>query len=213
MMTLLFAGLVATSVQAQTYPPEWWAPVPESEKESWEILPQEAGPGEVILSKRTELGVFSNLAPTPFVFEDVAYASLEGFWQMMKYPEGPSDPRWTLGDWPYTREQVRALSGFEAKHAGDAANAINKPHGIRWISYNGERIEAKDGGAGSARHAEWIEAATRAKLEQNPAVKELLLRTRGLKLRMDHHIEETFPAYQTAQMLMDLREEYSAPPK
>ena len=59
----------------------------------WEILPQEAKPGEVILSKRNELGLLSNFAATPFEFRGKRYASLEGFWQMMKYPEGPDDPR------------------------------------------------------------------------------------------------------------------------
>jgi hypothetical protein len=53
----------------------------------WEVLPQEAGPGEVILSKRHELGLLSNFAPTPFTFRGRRYASLEGFWQMMLYPE------------------------------------------------------------------------------------------------------------------------------
>lgn len=52
----------------------------------WEILPQEAAPGEVILSKRHELGLLSNFAATPFVFRGKRYASLEGFWQMMLYP-------------------------------------------------------------------------------------------------------------------------------
>jgi hypothetical protein len=39
------------------YPAAWWAPVPRESAASWEILPQDAGPGEVILSKRTELGI------------------------------------------------------------------------------------------------------------------------------------------------------------
>src|SRR5881392_3535320 len=75
------------------YPSHWWTPVPTEGKPDWEILPQEAGPGEVILSKRNELGLLSNFAATPFTFHGRRYASLEGFWQMMKYPEGPDDPR------------------------------------------------------------------------------------------------------------------------
>ena len=75
------------------YPAHWWAPAVEDEKEWWEILPQAAGPGEVILSKRNELGILSNFAPTPFTFRGERYASLEGLWQCMKYPEGPDDPR------------------------------------------------------------------------------------------------------------------------
>src|SRR5438876_234283 len=78
---------------ASRYPGHWWAPVPKEGAPDWEILPQEAGPGEVILSKRHELGLLSNFAATPFIFRDKRYASLEGFWQMMLYPEGNDDPR------------------------------------------------------------------------------------------------------------------------
>src|SRR5437868_3017304 len=77
----------------QKYPERWWAPVPKEGAPSWEILPQEAGPGEVILSKRHELGLLSNFAVTPFTFRGKRYASLEGFWQMMLYPESEDDPR------------------------------------------------------------------------------------------------------------------------
>src|SRR5262245_12387786 len=83
----------ALLVDRSRYPAHWWTPIEDPNKPSWEILPQEAGPGEVILSKRNELGLLSNFAPTPFVLRGKRYASLEGFWQMMKYPEGPSDPR------------------------------------------------------------------------------------------------------------------------
>ena len=63
---------------------------------------------EVILSKRNELGLLSNFAPTPFVFHGKRYASLEGFWQMMLYPEGPGDPRARFSglEWKYTRARV-----------------------------------------------------------------------------------------------------------
>ncbi|HMD34113.1 MAG TPA: hypothetical protein VKH42_04055, partial [Vicinamibacterales bacterium] len=73
------------------YPAHWWTPAPTEGKPAWEILPQEAKPGEVILSKRNELGLLSNFAPTPFVFHGLRYASLEGLWQMMLYPENDRD--------------------------------------------------------------------------------------------------------------------------
>jgi len=92
------------STENSGYPAHWFAPVNDANKPDWEILPQAAGPGEVILSKRNELGLLSNFAPTPFTYRGVRYASLEGFWQMMKYPEGADDPRakfpgleWTAG--------------------------------------------------------------------------------------------------------------------
>ena len=52
-----------SSALLASYPTHWWEKVPEQERRgSWEILPHEAARGEVILSKRNELGVFSNLA-------------------------------------------------------------------------------------------------------------------------------------------------------
>src|SRR3979490_2201968 len=101
------------------YPASWWSPALKKSAREWEILPQEAGPGEVILSKRNELGLLSNFAATPFKFRGKQYASLEGFWQMMKYPEGPDDPRATFAgaQWAFTRQQVAQMTGFEAKEA------------------------------------------------------------------------------------------------
>src|SRR5437868_13213995 len=89
------------------FPAIWFAPVNDPNKPDWEILPQEARPGEVILSKRNELGLLSNFAATPFAFHDRKYASLEGFWQMMLYPEVRDDPRARFRgiEWKYTREQ------------------------------------------------------------------------------------------------------------
>ena len=57
-------GLIGDSFSV--YPPEWFAPINDPNKPSWEILPQEAKAGEVILSKRNELGILSNFAATPF---------------------------------------------------------------------------------------------------------------------------------------------------
>src|SRR5271156_1069723 len=106
------------------YPQRWWQPVSPVGAPAWEILPQAAGPGEVILSKRNELGLLSNFAPTPFTFHGQRYASLEGFWQMMKYPEDDNDPRAKFPglEWKFTRQQVSQLTAFDAKHAGSAAD-------------------------------------------------------------------------------------------
>src|SRR5258705_13261761 len=121
---LLTLIILATLVSGQQqisrdarYPAHWWTPVIDPQKPSWEILPQEAGPGEVILSKRNELGLLSNFAPTPFVFRGKRYASLEGFWQMMLCPDDDSDPRATLPplEWKYTRDQVAQLTAFYAR--------------------------------------------------------------------------------------------------
>jgi len=76
-------GAIALAQDRGRYPAHWWAPVAEDQKASWEVLPQAARPGEVILSKRNELGILSNFAATPFTFRGKRYASVEGFWQMM----------------------------------------------------------------------------------------------------------------------------------
>src|SRR3954463_1470023 len=114
------------------YPSHWWEPVSKEGAPSWEIMPQEAGSGEVILSKRNELGLLSNFAATPFEYRGTRYASLEGFWQMMKYPEGPDDARAKFPglEWKYTRDDVGRLTAFEAKKAGDLASANMKKMNI-----------------------------------------------------------------------------------
>ncbi len=213
--SLLLGALAGSVLAAETpsgYPAEWWAPVPESERASWgEILPHEAAPGEVIVSKRTALAVFSNLWPTPFVLDGVRYASLEALWQMMKYPEASDpqqDPRAAARDWPYTREQVHYLTMFESKSAGKAANTLLRRLGISWISYAGIRFDYRDGATGSEKHERLIRRATEAKLAQNPRIRALLKRTCGLRLRMDHDdpSAERFPAYATAALYTELRE-------
>ena len=176
------------------YPAHWWTPVSKEGAPAWEILPQDAGPGEVILSKRNELGLLSNFAATPFVLHGKRYASLEGFWQMMKYPEGPNDPRASFPglSWPYTREQVAQLSSFEAKRAGTVAEQNMAKMGITWVTFEGKRMEYKPQRPGE--HYRLIVEATREKVRQNPAVKRVLLATGNLVLKPDHHQEPDAPA-------------------
>jgi hypothetical protein len=176
------------------YPARWWTPVPTNNVPAWEILPQEAGPGEVILSKRNELGLLSNFAPTPFTFHGKRYASLEGFWQMMKYPDGPDDPRATFPglQWKFTRDQVAQLTAFDAKHAGDLANENMKKMGIDWVTFEGKRLEYKPAAPGD--HYKLIVEATREKVRQNPEVQRVLLATGDLILKPDHHQEPDAPA-------------------
>ncbi|MGO9611243.1 MAG: NADAR family protein, partial [Verrucomicrobiia bacterium] len=169
------------------YPARWCTPVPTNNVPVWEILPQEAGPGEVILSKRNELGLLSNFAPTPFTFHGKRYASLEGFWQMMKYPEGADDPRATFPGlvWKFTREQVGQFTAFDAKHTGDLANENMKKMGITWITFEGKRMDYKPATPGE--HYKLIIEATREKVRQNPEVQKVLLATGDLVLKPDHH--------------------------
>jgi len=148
------------------FPAHWWTPVPESSAASWEILPQAAKPGEVILSKRNELGILSNFAATPFALHGKRYASVEGFWQMMLYPEGPDDPRAKVPGirWPHTRDEVARMTAFEAKDAGTAAEENMRKMGIDWFPLPFEdarrslppdpRSHARQTGTKSARQAD-----------------------------------------------------------
>src|SRR5204862_7849593 len=109
---------------------------------SWEVLPQDAGPGEVILSKRNELGLMSNFSNTTFTLDGKTYPSLEGLWQMMLYPEGPDDERAKFPglEWKYSREQVSQMIAFEANSAGGLARKNMDKMGIKWVTYQGQKM-------------------------------------------------------------------------
>jgi predicted NAD-dependent protein-ADP-ribosyltransferase YbiA (DUF1768 family) len=212
---LLVAALTliaAAQCVAQQYPAHWWTPVRDANKPDWEILPQEAKPGQVILSKRNELGILSNFAPTPFILQGKRYASVEGFWQMMLYPEGPpensNDPRANFPGivWAHTRAEVAQMTAFEAKDAGELGEQNMKKMGIDWVTFDGKRM--KYWSMEKGEHYRIIVEAMRAKLEQNPKVKEILLSTGSLVLRPDHYQEQNAPSeWRYFQIWMDLRGE------
>ena len=190
------------------YPVHWWTRVTREGAPEWEILPQEALPGEVILSKRHELGLLSNFAATPFVFHGKRYASLEGFWQMMLYPENAEDPRAKFPglEWKYTRDQVAAMTSFEAKSAGTLAEENMKKMGIDWVSFEGNRFEYRPSERGE--HYRLIVEATQEKVKQNPEVRKVLLSTGDLVLKPDHHQEPNAPdAWRYYEILTTIRGE------
>jgi predicted NAD-dependent protein-ADP-ribosyltransferase YbiA (DUF1768 family) len=194
--------------QRSRYPSQWWAAASKEGAPAWEILPQEAGPGEVILSKRNELGLLSNFAATPFTFHGERYSSLEGFWQMMKYPEGPDDPRATFKGlhWGLTRRQVAQLTGFDAKRAGTLGEENMKKMEIDWVSFEGRRFPYKPAIPGE--HYNLIVAATWEKVRQNPEVRRVLLATGDLVLKPDHHQEPNAPAaWRYYEILMQISAE------
>lgn len=208
MLVIIGFYFVAFNTYAQ-YPTSWWKPFPKDQAPKWEILPQEAKKGEVILSKRTELGIFSNLGHSPLKYENITYASVEAFWQMMKYPD-PSDNsdirNRYKNEYPYTRDQIRELYDFDSKKAGDAANKVMKDHNINWITYQKKKFDYKDMGEGSDYHYKLIYEVIEAKVNQNPKIKHLLLKTGKLILKPDHIQPNDAPkAYYYHEILMDIR--------
>lgn len=196
------------------YPDHWWAPVTDKSVPTWEILPQAASKdkNEVIISKRNELGLLSNFSATPFTMLKTEYASIEGLWQSMKLPENEKDQRMKISQtWASKRDDVEKLTAFEALRAGKAAEAIMKEKGITWVSFRGHKIEYK--GKHADAYYEIIEAATRAKIDQNPKVKKVLLSTGNLKLRPDHHEDKDgTKAWKYYDIYMKLRTELQEHP-
>lgn len=211
LLPLLLAGCAPQS--HAPYPEHWFAPADAATAPSWEILPQAAEPGQVILSKRNELGLLSNFAPTPFTYHNVRYASVEGFWQMMKYPEGTlasgvPDPRSKSREvtYKFTRAQVAQMSSFEAKRAGDLAEASMNFLAIDWVTFEGVPFTYRSQTHG--RHYELIVDAMREKLRQNPEVQKVLLSTGNLTLLPDHHQSPDDPdEWRYYQIWMQLRSE------
>lgn len=189
------------------YPDEWWKPVPESDLASWEIGPQAAdrSKNEVILSKRNDLGMLSNFYAAPFDLEGLHFASVEGLWQSLKYPENANDPRNDPSvTWPFTRSQVEMMTAFEAKDAGEIASSNMSKLKIKWVSFKGQKIEYK--GKDQKKHYELIFRATAQKVLQNPEVKNLLLKTGDLNLLPDHKQEANSPpAYEYFKIAMKIR--------
>ncbi len=190
------------------YPAHWWASVPAESAAAWEVLPQAAGPGEVVVSKRHELGLLSNFAATPFTHRGERYASVEGFWQMMLYPEGQDDPRARFAglEWPHTRDEVAAMTGFDAKRAGELAERNMERMGTGWVSFEGRRFPYRSARPGE--HHRLVLAAMREKLHQNPEVRRVLLATGDLVLRPDHRQEpDAPPEWRTCEIWMRMRAE------
>lgn len=175
------------------FPTHWWQEVPRKDAKSWEILPQDAGYMEVILSKRNELGLLSNFADMSFVYRGVCYPTVEAYWQMMKFPETQDDARWAWSKkWKYTRAEVSQMDGYKAKSAGSYANFLMEKNNTNWVTFEGQKLQFYSKKPGT--HYDLIWNALVEKVRQNPEVFEVLLKTKDLTLRPDHKVEEDAPA-------------------
>jgi predicted NAD-dependent protein-ADP-ribosyltransferase YbiA (DUF1768 family) len=128
--------------------------------------------------------IISNFAATPFVLDGRPYASVEGFWQSLRFRNAAD------------RRRVAALSGGAAKRAGDAL-----PWGAT-LRYEGETIAV-----GRAEHWKLMERACEAKFRQNAVAQAGLLSTgaRPLTHRMRHD-SRSIPGIIMADIWMRIRD-------
>jgi predicted NAD-dependent protein-ADP-ribosyltransferase YbiA (DUF1768 family) len=104
----------------------------------------------------------SNFGLSPFVLDGMVFASVEGFIQGIKFPEG--DPR---------RAAAFASSGWPAKHLGDTADRSGAYWGGARVAY------------GSPDHHRLIERAMRARIAQSVGLQEILRSTGNATLIHD----------------------------
>lgn len=130
--------------------------------------------------------LLSNFARTPFTLWGERFASVEGFWQGLKYPEGSPEQKWVFRLW-----------GYEAKKAGRRAPRAET------FAWRGRTYRV-----GSPEHQGLMRAALEAKFAQNAEARRALLATAGLVLV--HELPRdavTIPGRVLAEMLMDIREQ------
>src|SRR3989338_1830494 len=136
----------------------------------------------------------SNFSTDPFLIDGEKIASVEGFIQGTKFPEGH-----------HVRQQAFQSVGVEAKRCGKKAERKLVWWKERVISY------------GSPEHHQLIERAIRAKFEQNTTAMDALLATRGMILTHDlGHPDPpntSLPAKVISDILTRIREETLRPRK
>jgi predicted NAD-dependent protein-ADP-ribosyltransferase YbiA (DUF1768 family) len=127
--------------------------------------------------------LIANLAPTPFELDGRHYASVEGFWQGLKLPEGPE------------RERVAALAGHDARKAGGRVRYGDT------VTYQGRPARV-----GTVEHWELMEMACWAKFEHHKAARAALLAT--APRRLEHKVKvdsKTIPGVIMADIWMRQR--------
>jgi predicted NAD-dependent protein-ADP-ribosyltransferase YbiA (DUF1768 family) len=126
----------------------------------------------------------SNLAHTPFVLRSMPYASVEGFWQGLKFPLSED------------RARVAELFGLEAKRAANGQPASES------FVYDGETYAI-----GGPEHRALMAEACRAKFTQHAGAREALLSTGSRPLtHRTRRDSRTIPGVLMADIWMRLRQ-------
>lgn len=142
--------------------------------------------------------ILSNLANTPFKLDGKTYASVEAFWQWLKYSKEED------------RDKIAGMSWIASKKIGDAGDNREGHFEYLWRQYI----------VGSQEHHELMRRAIRAKLEQNQEVLKLLLETWNTPIIHEPKKKDgtsypdstTIPAAVFSGMLMELRDEFLEAP-
>lgn len=135
--------------------------------------------------KDAGLRLISNLAHTPFALDGRTYASVEGFWQSLKFDEGKA------------RDAVAQLWGLEAKRRG--MGAPDRDH-----VFHAGRAYPSSG----SDHRALMYRACRAKFEAHAAARQALLSTGDRPLT--HRVRrdsKTIPGVLLADFWMRIRSE------
>lgn len=133
--------------------------------------------------------LISNFAPTPFELDGRTYASVEGFWQGLKFPDEAD------------RRRIAALVAGEAKRAGEAAVPSET------FEYEGQRFHP-------GTHAHWklMERACWAKFSQNEDARSALLATGARPItHVMRRDSTTIPGAIMAQIWMRIRARLQKP--
>lgn len=104
-------------------------------------------------SNDPQIKLISNLAHTPFTLDGCDYASVEGFWQSLRFEN-------------HERRAIAALHGVDAKRT-----SASRPYGA-FVRYRGEAIPV-----GTYAHWQLMKRACRAKFEQHAAARNALIST------------------------------------
>ncbi len=152
------------------------------------VDPADAGPINITRTVEARFAAIGNLAPARFELDGLPYASVEGFWQGLKFPDAA------------TRSRVAALSGIEAKQAGDAAQPAST------FLYRGATVVI-----GSPDHWALMERACSAKFAQDARARAALRATGSRPLTHILPVDsKTIPGAVMVQIWMRIRERLSA---
>ena len=146
-------------------------------------------------------------AATPFWFNKKRYATVESFWQMLKFPDSEltNDPRQEL-NYPFAREEVAAMNGSEALAAGKIADKIMEEHKINWVSFEGKTMITCSKKPQDLRYL--MKEAMIKKYRYNQEVRRILKATGNLAIKMEaFHDRCDAPETRVDQLWTEIRKD------